>query len=161
MSEENREYSQNDRMASTHNEVHHHHHHRHHRRHGWQIFWSVVGILILIAIFFAGVAWYNLKSTTNNMYNSAGITKTRDANKVLAQKRLVSILLLGTDTGALGRNYKGRTDTMMIMTLNPQKKTTTIVSLPRDMKVNLPDYPDDSPAKDQRCLNLRWGQGEC
>jgi LCP family protein required for cell wall assembly len=81
------------------------------------------------------------------MYNSAGITKTRDANKVLAQKRPVSILMLGTDTGALGRNYKGRTDTMMIMTLNPQKKTTTIVSLPRDMKVNLPDYPDDSPAK--------------
>ena len=36
---------------------------------------------------------------------------------------------------------------MIIMTLNPQKKTTTIVSLPRDMKVNLPDYPDDSPAK--------------
>lgn len=36
---------------------------------------------------------------------------------------------------------------MMIMTLNPQKKTTTIVSLPRDMKVNLPDYPEDSPAK--------------
>jgi LCP family protein required for cell wall assembly len=135
-------------MTSTHNEVHHHHnHHRHHRRHGWRIFWSVVGILILIAMFFAGVAWHNLKSTTNNMYNSAGITKTRDANKVLAQKRPVSILLLGTDTGALGRNYKGRTDTMMIMTLNPQKKTTTIVSLPRDMKVNLPDYPDDSPAK--------------
>ena len=147
MSEENREYSQNDRMASTHNEVHHHRHHRHHRRHGWRIFWSVVGILILIAIFFAGVAWHNLKSTTNNMYNSAGITKSRDANKVLAQKRPVSILLLGTDTGALGRDYKGRTDTMMIMTLNPQKKTTTIVSLPRDMKVNLPDYPDDSPAK--------------
>lgn len=148
MSEENREYSQNDRMTSTHNEVHHHHnHHRHHRRHGWRIFWSVVGILILIAMFFAGVAWHNLKSTTNNMYNSAGITKTRDANKVLAQKRPVSILMLGTDTGALGRNYKGRTDTMMIMTLNPQKKTTTIVSLPRDMKVNLPDYPDDSPAK--------------
>ncbi|WPU45504.1 LCP family protein [Limosilactobacillus reuteri] len=135
-------------MTSTHNEVHHHHnHHRHHRRHGWRIFWSVVGILILIAMFFAGVAWHNLKSTTNNMYNSAGITKTRDANKVLAQKRPVSILLLGTDTGALGRNYKGRTDTMMIMTLNPQKKTTTIVSLPRDMKVKLPDYPDDSLAK--------------
>ncbi len=149
MSDENSEYPQDERVASTHNEVHHHHHHhRHHRRHhGWRIFWSVVGIMVLIAIFFAGVAWHNLKSTTNNMYNSAGITKTRDANKVLAQKRPVSILLLGTDTGALGRDYKGRTDTMMIMTLNPQKKTTTIVSLPRDMKVNLPDYPDDSPAK--------------
>lgn len=149
MSDENSEYSHDDRVASTHNEVHrhHHHHHRHHRRHVWRIFWSVVGILVLIAIFFGGVAWHNLKSTTGNMYNSAGITKTRDANKVLAQKRPVSILLLGTDTGALGRDYKGRTDTMMIMTLNPQKKTTTIVSLPRDMKVDLPGYPDESPAK--------------
>ena len=149
MSDENSEYSRRDQMESTNNEVHHrHHHHRHHRRHrGWRIFWSVVGILVLIAIFFGGVAWHNLKSTTSNMYNSAGITKSRDANKVLAQKKPVSILLLGTDTGALGRDYKGRTDTMMIMTLNPQKKTTTIVSLPRDMKVNLPDYPDDSPAK--------------
>ena len=146
MSDENSEYSRRDQMESTNNEVHHHH--RHHRRHhGWRIFWSVVGILVLIAIFFGGVAWHNLKSTTGNMYNSAGITKSRDANKVLAQKKPVSILLLRTDTGALGRDYKGRTDTIMIMTLNPQKKTTTIVSLPRDMKVNLPDYPDDSPAK--------------
>ncbi len=149
MSDENSEYPRRDQMEPTNNEVHHrHHHHRHHRRHrGWRIFWSVVGILVLIAIFFGGVAWHNLKSTTSNMYNSAGITKSRDANKVLAQKKPVSILLLGTDTGALGRDYKGRTDTVMIMTLNPQKKTTTIVSLPRDMKVNLPDYPDDSPAK--------------
>lgn len=37
MSEENREYSQNNRMASTHNGIHHHHH-RHRRRHGWRIF---------------------------------------------------------------------------------------------------------------------------
>ena len=66
---------------------------------------------------------------------------------MLEQKRPVSILLLGTDTGALGRDYKGRTDTMMIMTLNPKTKTTTIVSLPRDMKVNLPGYPQYSPAK--------------
>lgn len=132
--------------------VRHHHHHRHHRHHHRRrilknIFWWAVGILLLFAIFFAAIAWRNLKVTTNDMYNSAGITKQRDADKVLAKRRPVSILLLGTDTGALGRDYKGRTDTMMIMTLNPQKKTTTIVSLPRDMKVNLPDYPDDSPAK--------------
>ncbi len=127
---------------------HHHHHHRHHRRHrGWKIFWSVVGILVLVALFFAGMAWHNLKSTTDDMYSSAGATKSRDAQKVLDQKKPVSILLLGTDTGALGRDYKGRTDTIMVMTLNPKTKTTTIVSLPRDMKVNLPDYPQYSPAK--------------
>lgn len=132
--------------------VRHHHHHRHHRHHHRRrilknIFWWAVGILLLFAIFFATIAWRNLKVTTNDMYNSAGITKQRDADKVLAKRRPVSILLLGTDTGALGRNYKGRTDTMMVMTLNPKKKTTTIVSLPRDMKVDLPGYPDESPAK--------------
>lgn len=144
MSDKNNQF--NDEVPPT--EHHHHHHHRHHRRHrGWKIFGIVIGVLALIAIFFAGVAWHNLKSTTDDMYSSAGATKSRDAQKVLDQKKPVSILLLGTDTGALGRNYKGRTDTMMIMTLNPQKKTTTIVSLPRDMKVNLPDYPQYSPAK--------------
>ena len=151
MSDENNQYpsdEQREPLITAVEHHHRHHHHRHHRRHrGWKIFWWVVGVLVLVALFFAGVAWHNLKTTTNDMYNSAGITKSRDANKVLAQKKPVSILLLGTDTGALGRDYKGRTDTMMIMTLNPQKKTTTIVSLPRDMKVNLPDYPDDSPAK--------------
>ena len=54
-----------------------------------------------------GVAWRSLKATTGDMYNSAGITKSRDANKVLTERKPVSILLLGTDTGALGRNYKG------------------------------------------------------
>lgn len=130
-------------------EFHHSHHHRHHHHHRTitKFFWWTFGILLFLAIFFAGVAWHNLKVTTNNMYNSAGITKQRNANRVLNQKRPVSILLLGTDTGALGRNYKGRTDTMMVMTLNPKKKTTTIVSLPRDMKVKLPGYPEESPAK--------------
>ena len=151
MSDENNQYPSDEQRESLNTEVQHHHrhhHHRHHRRHrGWKIFWWVVGILVLVALFFAGVAWHNLKTTTNDMYNSAGITKSRNAEQVLNKKQPVSILLLGTDTGALGRDYKGRTDTMMIMTLNPQKKTTTIVSLPRDMKVNLPDYPADSPAK--------------
>jgi len=148
MSDEDKQYSRRSQVEPTTSEVHRHHHHRHHRRHrGWKIFWWCCGILVLVDLFFAGVAWHNLKTTTGGMYNSAGITKSRDANKVLAERKPVSILLLGTDTGALGRNYKGRTDTMIIMTLNPQKKTTTIVSLPRDMKVNLPDYPDDSPAK--------------
>ena len=37
-----------------------------------------------------------------------------------------------------------------------QVEPTTIVSLPRDMKVNLPDYSDDSPAK----INAAYTYGE-
>lgn len=126
---------------------HHRHHHRHHMRRGWKIFWSILGVLVALVLIFAGVAWHNLSVTTSNMYSTSGANAKRDAKQVLAQRKPVSILLMGTDTGALGRTEKGRTDTLMLMTLNPKTDTTTIVSLPRDMKVNLPGYPEYSPSK--------------
>ena len=116
-------------------------------RRGWKIFWSLLGVLVAIVLVFAGVAYHNLDVTTDNMYSTSGANAKRNAQKVLAQKKPVSILLMGTDTGEFGRTEKGRTDTMMIMTLNPKTKTTTVVSLPRDMKVDLPGYPEYSPSK--------------
>lgn len=134
------------------NHHHHHHHHRHHhfwkhRSRAWKTFWSILGILVAAVVILALVAWHNLSITTDNMYSSSGANSQRNASQVLKKKQPVSILLMGTDTGALGRSEKGRTDTLMVMTLNPQKKTTTIVSLPRDMKVNLPGYAQYSPSK--------------
>ena len=130
-----------------HHRHHHRHHHGHHMRRGWKIFWSILGVLVALVLIFAGVAWHNLSVTTSNMYSTSGANAKRDAKQVLAQRKPVSILLMGTDTGALGRTEKGRTDTLMLMTLNPKTDTTTIVSLPRDMKVNLPGYPEYSPSK--------------
>ena len=122
------------------------HHHRHHRRKVMmRVIWSLIGILALVALFFVGMAWRNVRVATNTMYSPSGI-KT-DLPKKLKAKQPINVLLLGTDTGALGRSYKGRTDTIMMMTVNPKQGKTTIVSLPRDMKVNLPDYADESPAK--------------
>ncbi|WP_225743732.1 LCP family protein [Marinilactibacillus sp. Marseille-P9653] len=43
-----------------------------------------------------------------------------------------SVLLLGIDTGDDGRVEQGRSDTMMVMTVNPNTEKTTIVSIPRD-----------------------------
>lgn len=130
-------------------QTHHHHHHHHHRRRhlGRNIFLSVLGLLILVLLVFVGLAWHNLSVTTTSMYTPTGAVRQRNASKVLRQRKPVSILLLGTDTGALGRTYKGRTDTMMVMTINPKTQKTTIVSLPRDMKVNIPGYSQYSPAK--------------
>ena len=133
----NEESNQNQPVQHSH---HHHHHHHHNRRKrlGLLILWSFIGLLLILALIFAGVAWRNVHVATDNMYSESGAKTYRNADKVLKQGKPINILLLGTDTGALGRDYKGRTDTIMMMTLNPQKETTTIVSLPRDMKVNLP-----------------------
>ena len=141
----NEESNQNQPVHHSHR--HHRHHHHRRKRLGLNILWSFIGFLVILALIFAGVAWRNVHVATDNMYSESGAKTYRNADKVLKQGKSINILLLGTDTGALGRDYKGRTDTIMMMTLNPQKKTTTIVSLPRDMKVNLPGYAEYSPAK--------------
>lgn len=123
----------------------HHRHHRHHRVRNTIL--VIVGLLVITGGVFAAIAWKNLATTTSDMYQSSGSDKQRNANKVLNEKKPVSILLLGTDTGDLGRDDKGRTDTIIVMTINPKTNKTTMTSLPRDMRVNLPDYPQYSPAK--------------
>ena len=49
----------------------------------------------------------------------------------------MNVLLLGTDTGNIALNY-GRTDTMIILSVNRQTGKMRLASLVRDMQVNLP-----------------------
>ncbi|MBC6498310.1 LCP family protein [Weissella confusa] len=65
----------------------------------------------------------------------ADMKKSRDVSATIRDGKPFSVLLMGTDTGELGRNDKGRTDSLMIMTINPQKEETTIMSIPRDTLV--------------------------
>lgn len=50
----------------------------------------------------------------------------------------VNIILLGSDRRPREAHY--RTDTMMIVSLDPQKKTATLLSLPRDLYVFIPGW---------------------
>ena len=54
-------------------------------------------------------------------------------------ENIVNILLLGTDTGNIKLNF-GRTDTMIIMSVNKQTGKIRLASLVRDMYVKLPHY---------------------
>lgn len=128
----------------------HHHHHR--RKRFWRIFWIIIGVLVLIGLLIAGYAYKNLRDASDNMYTPVSKTtksnKSRESlDKLLAEKKPINILLLGIDTGAMDRHWKGRTDTMMMLSINPKTETTRITSIPRDMKASLPDYPNVSPIK--------------
>ncbi|MBP2058114.1 LCP family protein required for cell wall assembly [Lactobacillus colini] len=135
----------------------HRHHHRHHRKF-WRWFWFVIGIVIVAGALFAGYVYKNLRDTTDNMYTPVSkntkSNKGRSLDKLLAAKKPINILLLGTDTGAMDRHWKGRTDTIMMLSINPTTKTTKVVSIPRDMEAVLPDYPDVSPIKINSAYNL-------
>lgn len=107
----------------------------------------IIAILVVILGGTAFAAYHNVQNVANKVYQASGAKSERDASQILQDNKPVSILFMGTDTDFGGRSYKGRTDSMLVITLNPRTKTTTMVSIPRDMKVNLPDFPQYSPSK--------------
>jgi LCP family protein required for cell wall assembly len=108
------------------------------------IIFSIIAVLLIL---FGVKKWYEAKSAVDSIFDSADIQKARDVSKTLKQSKPISILLLGTDTGALGRNYRGRTDTIIVATLNPGKKKMTLTSIPRDTVMSIPGYSNYSPSK--------------
>lgn len=88
----------------------------------------VIAVILLVGGLFAAYAYYQTKQTANKIYK----VSDENASAVVKQKKPLSILLLGIDTGADGRTDKGRSDTMIVATINPTTKKTTFVSIPRD-----------------------------
>lgn len=58
------------------------------------------------------------------------------------KKERVTILLLGIDERA-GQYGPWRTDTMIVLTLNPESKTAGMLSIPRDLWVTIPGYGEN------------------
>lgn len=90
---------------------------------------------VLVALGAYGLRLYSqTKYALNLTYQGIG---TEDGSagtvaKTIQQKKPFAVLLLGTDTGAFGRHDTGRSDTMIVVVINPKTKTTNMVSLPRD-----------------------------
>lgn len=116
---------------------------------------SVVVVLLLAAGIYVYSVYNTAKVLVGDSYHPASIKKYRNTSQVLAEGKPVSILLLGTDTGSLNRHYKGRTDSMIVVTMNPTKKTTTMVSIPRDTWVNVPGYQANGALK----INAAYAYG--
>ncbi|MBO0452038.1 LCP family protein [Candidatus Enterococcus murrayae] len=97
---------------------------------------SLLGIFLTIILVIAGFAakmYYDVKSTANDTFEVADRNGNANKRKVnLSAQEPFSILLLGVDTGALGRTEQGRSDTMMVATVNPSSNESLLVSLPRD-----------------------------
>lgn len=100
-------------------------------------------VLLIILLFIGAILTYGyvrIRKTTDTIHTDLSAEEfdkenhaSRENGKVnLSAKEPFSILLMGIDTGDQGRVDRGRSDTMMVMTVNPKNKKTTIVSIPRD-----------------------------
>lgn len=114
--------------------------------------WKKIVLITVLTLLGLGIAagafvLFQAKNAVEQSYHPTKIQKMRDADKILSDGKPVSILLMGTDTGELGRDYQGRTDSMMLMTVNPTTKETRMVSIPRDTLVSIPKANPPFPQK--------------
>ena len=112
----------------------------------------------LLAVTTIGIGAYGLTilnqstSTLSKTYKGIG-----GENNVIAENKPMTILLMGVDTGSGSREdqWVGNSDTMILVTVNPQTRETTIMSLERDILTNITQDGETFQAK----LNAAYAQG--
>lgn len=94
---------------------------------------TIIGLLVTFAVMIAATwgahAYFSLHSALVSMNGNNGSTAT---SARIAAKKPISILVLGVDQGIEGRNDKGNSDTIILVTVNPTTKKATMTSIPRD-----------------------------
>lgn len=99
-------------------------------------YWRWLALLIILGIVLIGGYEYHAWQTAADK----AVVGNKKLPTQLKEKRPFTVLVMGTDVGALGRgtSYAGNTDTMELMTVNPQRRAITMTAIPRDtlVKVN-------------------------
>ncbi|MEJ4455338.1 LCP family protein, partial [Enterococcus faecium] len=108
---------------------------------GKKIFLIILAVLIVLVLAIVGVGaklYLDLSHSIEKTYESVERTQGERTKPVdLDKQESFSVLLMGIDTGDLGRVDQGRSDTMMVAIVSPEDKQTTIVSIPRDTYVDI------------------------
>ena len=93
-------------------------------------------ILIFLFAIIAIVGTYyasKINHTINLITQGVGNRTEQEANEIIKNAKPINVLLLGIDNGAYGRTEEdGRSDTMLLLTINPTQKKSQLLSIPRD-----------------------------
>lgn len=107
------------------------------KKNGFKSFLKLVLIVIILAVLavggYAGWLYYKAENGVLNTGNNNPVPPEKSA-----KVKPITMLLLGTD-------YRPETgthlsDVIMVTAFNPETKTVTVVSLPRDTRINLKGY---------------------
>ncbi|MBK5470015.1 MULTISPECIES: polyisoprenyl-teichoic acid--peptidoglycan teichoic acid transferase TagU [Bacillus] len=97
------------------------------------LFWilGIIGVLVVAGGVYAYTIYSNVSSTLDMVHKPLDRDKSekRDQKVDVADQKPISILLMGTDQR---ESETSRSDSLMLFTLNPQKKSMKITSIPRD-----------------------------
>lgn len=91
----------------------------------------IIGIIAILVLVLAVNLYFDMTSTLKEMYEPIDreLSDKREQVVVLDKQDPFSVLVLGVDER---EGDKGRSDTMIVLAVNPKLKTTKMISIPRD-----------------------------
>lgn len=100
---------------------------------------KVVSLIVLLFILaggaFAYSVWHSLNETVETMHTPIDRqTEKRAKTLELSDQEPFSLLMLGVDERG---GDKGRSDTMIVLTVNPDNKSVKMLSIPRDTRTEI------------------------
>lgn len=95
---------------------------------------TILFVILLGFGIFAAKTYFDVKGTAKKISQPVEGRKESTSIKV---GEPFSVLLLGLDTGDFGRDDIGRSDTMLVATVNPKENKTTLISIPRDTRMEM------------------------
>jgi len=106
------------------------------KRKGLKIFLIVLLVLVAGVVAYGYSIYHNLSKAANAVHSPIDRTPEvkRPADLELGKKEPFSVLMLGVDERA---GDKGRSDTMIVLTVNPKTKSMDMLSIPRDTRVEI------------------------
>jgi LCP family protein required for cell wall assembly len=87
----------------------------------------VFGIMLVVGVGLLAKMYFDTRNAFEKTYKPL---KREGSQRNIEKGKPINILLLGIDSGEKG--FNGRSDTMIVAHLNPKKKNTILLSIPRD-----------------------------
>lgn len=113
------------------------------RRFRWDRLFVILGLLLMIVVSFAGASMYAYYTALTSKSAPAAVAADTGGTPASAPEvfsKRINILLMGIDDGEadVPGQSSHRTDTLMVVSLNPEDGTMNLLSIPRDTRVNIP-----------------------
>lgn len=104
----------------------------------WKKIMLRIGLVVIGLVVIVGATgfyiYHQVAKTTSTIYEPIEKTTKRNAPLNMNEKNPFSVLLLGVDKRP---GDQGRSDSLMVVTVNPTKHTTKIISIPRDTRTEI------------------------
>ncbi len=93
---------------------------------------TLTGICLLLLFRSGGYVYHKASQTLEEV--QVPVKASVETEKTVEQKKGLSFLLLGVDQR---KNETGRSDTIIVVTIDPKTNTSQMISIPRDLKTDI------------------------